>query len=224
MRIHPHSRWSWSAALLACCCALGAAPVSAQESSLERSYFAAKLQLGIAGEVEIETAAGSGEDDLELSWGAAVQYMARLHKHFALGGLLGFESWQSEGRDDADLDRNLLFDLAVVPQGVFPVGEDLELYLALGIGLSLDTIGDDQINIGGTLVSAEIDSALGLAVLPVLGVRFAVSRDIGLLAELGYSLHSYEHEIDATVIAVGGGSTDFDVELGELALNFGVTF
>jgi hypothetical protein len=222
MRIHPHA--GWSAALLASCCALGTAPASAQENSLERSYFAAKLQLGVAGEVEVEIAAGSGEDDLELTWGAAVQYMARLHKHFALGGLLGFASWQSDGRDDANLDRNLLFDLAIVPQGVLPVGSDFELYLALGIGLSLDTIGDDQIAIGGTLVSAEIDSALGLAVLPVLGVRYALSRDIGLLAEIGYSLHSYEHEAEGTVIAVGGASIDFDVELSELALNFGVTF
>jgi hypothetical protein len=223
MRI-PHIRWSWASALLASCCALGATSANAQESSLERSYFAAKLQLGVAGELEIETAAGSGEDDLELSFGAAGQYMARLHKHFALGGLLGLMSWQSDGREDADLDRNLLFDLAIVPQGIFPVGDDLELYLALGIGLSLDIIGDDQLNVGGALVSAEIDSALGLAVLPVLGVRFAVSRDVGLLAELGYALHSYEHEVDASVGAAVGASADFDVELGELALNFGVTF
>jgi hypothetical protein len=222
MRIHLQTR---SFAALAAAWGLCAAPAVAlaQESALERSYFAAKLQLGIGGEVEVDTVAGSVEDDLELGWGAALQYMARLHKHFALGGLLGFESWQSEGRDDANLDRNLLFDLAVVPQGVLPVGRDVELYLALGLGLSLDTIGDDEINIGGTLVSAEIDTALGFALLPVLGVRFAVSRDVGLLAEIGYALHTYEHEADATVV-IGGASTDIDLTLGELALNLGVTF
>ena len=216
---------SWSVvSLVGVACGLCSAPARAQESSLERSYFAAKLQLGFGGEVEIETAAGTVESDLELGWGAAVQYMARLHKHFALGGLLGFESWQSEARDDANLDRNLLFDLAIVPQGVFPVGRDVELYVAFGIGLSLDTIGDDSINVGGSLVSAEIDTAVGLALLPVLGVRFAVSDDVGLLAELGYSLHSYEHEAEASVIAVGGASTEFDLSLGEVALNLGVTF
>jgi hypothetical protein len=213
-----------SAALIAACFALGAAPARAQDRPLERSYFAAKLMLGIGGEVETEAVGASFDDDLELSWGAGLQYMVRLHRHFALGGLLGFQSWQSEGRDNADLDRNLLFDLALVPQGVLPVGDDVELYVAFGIGLSLDAIGDDEINVGGNLVRAEIDTALGLALLPVLGVRFAVSRDVGLLAELGYALHSYEHEAQASVVGVGGASTDFEISLGQLALNLGVTF
>lgn len=221
MSIRPHTRWF--AALVATCAGLWAAPADAQENSLERSYFAAKVMLGLGGEVEFDTGVASVDDDLELSWGAGLQYMARLHRHFALGGLLGFQSWQSDARDDADLDRNLLFDLAVVPQGVLPVGRDLELYAAFGIGLSLDSIGDDEIAVGGAAVSAEIDTAVGLALLPVLGIRFAVSRDVGLLAELGYSLHSYEHEAEGAVGGLGG-SADFDLELGQFALNFGVTF
>jgi hypothetical protein len=202
--------------------AVGAAPARAQRSDMEESYFAGKLMLGVGGEAELDTAIGDFEDDLELSWGAGFMYMARLHRHFALGGLFAFQSWQGDAREDADLDRNLLFDLAVVPQGVLPVSDDLELYVALGLGLSLDMIGDDEIVVGGVSV-AEVDSAFGLAVLPVLGLRFAVSRDVGLIAELGYSLHSYEHEASGGVGGFGA-STEFDLSLGQVALNFGVSF
>jgi hypothetical protein len=210
-------------AALAAASLLYSAPALAQEREIQKSYMAAKLMLGIGGELETETPAASVEDDLELSWGAGLQYMGRLHPHFALGVLLGFQSWQSDTRGDLDLDRNVLVDFAVVPAGMFAVSRDVELYLALGLGLSIDFIGDDELNVGGTLVTAEIDAAIGFALLPVIGARFALSRDVGLLAELGYALHSYEHEAEGTVAGFTG-STDFDLSLGQLALNLGVFF
>jgi hypothetical protein len=213
---------SWLVALAAASL-LDSAPALAQERAIQQPYMAAKLMLGLGGEVEMEAPLGSFEDDLELSWGAGLQYMARLHRHFALGGLLGFQSWQSDGRDDANLDRNVLVDFAVVPAAMLALSGEVELYLALGLGLSMDFIGDNAVSFGGGLVNAEIDEAIGFALLPVLGVRFALSRDVGLLAELGYSLHSYEHEAEGTVGGVTG-TTDFDLDLGQLALNFGVFF
>ena len=202
---------------------LHCAPALAQEREIQKPYMAAKLMLGLGGEVETETPAGTAEDDLELSWGAGLQYMARLHSHFALGALLGFQSWQSDVRDDLDLDRNVLVDFAVVPAGMFAVSGEVELYVALGLGLSMDFVGDDEVNEGGALVGADIDEAIGFALLPVIGARFAVSRDVGLLAELGYALHSYEHEAEGTVAGVTA-TTDFHLSLGQLALNLGVFF
>jgi len=202
---------------------LYSAPARAQERDIQKSYMAAKLMLGLGGELETELLAGSSEDDLELSWGAGLQYMARLHPHFALGALLGFQSWQSDVRDDFDLDRNVLVDFAVVPAGMFAVGGEVELYVALGLGLSMDFIGADEVNVGGALVGAEIDEAIGFALLPVLGARFALSRDVGLLAEIGYALHSYEHEAEVTVAGFTG-ATDLELSLGQLALNLGVFF
>jgi hypothetical protein len=200
--------------------ALSTAPALAQERRLEKSYFAVELMLGLGGEADIEPSLASGEDDMLPSWGAGLQYTHRLHRHFALGALLGFQSWQTEGLDETNVDRSVLFDFALVPAGVFPLSRDVELYLALRLGLSMDFLGADEAlsDISGQV--AEIDPAVGPVVAPLIGVRFALSDDFGVLAELGYALHWYEHEASVS----GLGSYEFELSLAQIALNLGVFF
>jgi hypothetical protein len=60
----------------------------------------------------------------------------------------------------------------------------------------------------------------------VLGVRFALSDGFGMLAELGYVLHSFEHSVEADVSGVVSTavSVDVDFDLGQPLLSVGAYF
>jgi hypothetical protein len=191
-----------------------------QTKSRDDAYFAGKLLLGVAGNADI----GPADDDLETTYGLAFAYMHPLHRYFALGGEIALQSWQTELADDLNADRNVLGDLTIVPQGRLPITHDVELYLALPIGLTLDFFnGAGTLGVGG-VGTVDTDPALGFTLSFLFGARFALSQSVGLLAELGYTLHSFSHDIDART-ALGSarvGNVDFD--LSQLALRFGVFF
>lgn len=201
-------------------CLLSVAGAHAQD--VDDPYFAAKLLLGVAGEgeIEIDGVPGEGEGDLELSYGAGLQYQNPLHDYFSLGGQLALRSWQSEAGDTANSDRNLLLDISVVPAGRYAVKPEIELYLAIPVGLSLDFWGDDGFA-AGNAASAEVSTGVGFNLGFMVGGRFLLGDDVGLLAELGYQLHSFSHEVDAMAAGVSV-SPEFDVSLGQFAINLGV--
>ena len=180
--------------------------------------------LGLAGkgEVEVDGVPGSAKGDLELRYGVGVQYQHPLHEFISLGGQIALHSWQTEAGDDANLDRNLLLDVSLVPALRYAVERDIELYLAVPVGLTLDFIGEDTSVAAGD-ASAEVGTGIGFNLALMPGVRFALSDGFGLLAEIGYSLHSFSHEVTGAVGALGA-SYDFDVTLSELAINLGVFF
>lgn len=222
----------WAAALAAASALCAAGHARAQERSLQAPYFAAKLITGVGGAVETAGPIAARTDDLEPSWGAGLQYMARLHRHFAVGALLSFQSWQSDRGSRADRDRNLAIDGAVVPAGVLPINRDFELYAAAGLALGMDVIGDLAVALEVSGIdpdpgmAMEIDEAFGFVLLPVLGARLAVSQDVGVLAEVGYSLRWYEHELivrDERNLELAR-VIPFDVSFGQLTLSLGVFF
>lgn len=212
------SRVSWVAGIaVACAVQLQAADAHAQRDPFGDPHFAVKLMLGLGGEAEVAAL----ESDLLATWGAGLQYMHPLHRNFALGGAFSVQSWQTEAGDDADLDRNVLADLVLVPAAKLPLNGDVELYLAVPLGVSVDFLGEDQV--GGASLGAEIDAAPGFTLGLLFGARFALSSSAGLLAEVGYTVHAYEHEGTAFAGALAA-SGNFDVDLGQFALNVGVFF
>jgi hypothetical protein len=207
-----------------------AAQNNAQTQSRDENYFAAKLMLGIGGDVDASIGNASGSSDAELTFGGGFGYMVPLHRYFVLGGQLSVQSWQSKAGDNANADRNVMGDLTAVPQGRLPLTHDVELYLAVPIGLSLDFLNRSQVTagvagLGGA--SVDVDPALGFTVSFMAGARFALADNLGLLAELGYSLHTFSHSVTVSgnVLGIGGGaSTDLDIDIGQFALNAGVFF
>jgi hypothetical protein len=202
---------------------VAAAPAEAQEArSQDDSYVALELLLGVGGEAEAEIEIpGLGdptvETDLEASFGGALSWMSPLHRYFVLGAQLGVLSWTVE---DAD-DRNLLTDLLLVPQGRLPVSDDLELTLSVPVGLVVDFWGGDDVNAGA--VMADVAPAFGFEIGFLLGLRYAVSSSVGLLARLGYVMHSFTHEAE---LDVGGASAtqDLGISLGQPRIQLGVSF
>lgn len=201
------------------------APVnaSAQRGSWQDDpHFAAKLMLGVAGEAEL----GNADDDMEVTWGAGVHYLHPLLRYFALGGVASFQVWQTEAFDDVDADANMFFDLALLPAGTLPVSDKVQLYVAMPIGLSLDFWGDDDaaVTVAGYTFGGEVDPALGFVFSLLAGVRFAIGDSWGLLAELGYVLHSYEHEVDLVAGPLATGNIEMDVDIEQLAIHLGAWF
>jgi hypothetical protein len=230
---------AWSSACFLATLALTTVVHADSDDALRGNYVAIKVTLGIGGSSELDSDsvsvpalgasfdvrdASGWNDDLELSYGLAAQYMWDLHRYFALGGLFGVLSWRSEVDDGVDADRNIGFDLAIVPQGRLPLTDAIELYVSVPIGVTLDLFNQaDRQALNGNF-KLEGDSAIGFALSALLGARFAITRGFGLLAEFGYSYRTFGHEI--TVIA--GGSTlakiNGDISLGQFALNVGAWF
>lgn len=229
-------RWLAS---ISCLCLLALAP-SARAQDLDDPYFGVALTLGFAGEAEVKSASttaenlgitveGDGETaeaDMEVSFGGAIQYIYPLHRYFALGGRLGALSWRS---DAGEGDRNLVFDLAIVPQLRLPLSAAVELYLGVPIGLSLDLLNELDRSVGGAGASAsvEADAGIGFNLAALLGARFALAREVGLFTEFGYSLHSVSHDIHFRGGIAGAGidvTAEIDLSWWQLAWNVGVYF
>jgi hypothetical protein len=108
---------------------------------------------------------------------------------------------------------------------------EVELYFALPLGLTLDFFGEaDVLSVvlpgGGLGVEVDVATGLGFHIAFVLGARFALGDGFGLLAELGYALHAFEHEVEAEVSGIVSTALAVDVEfdLGQPLVNLGVYF
>lgn len=203
------------------------APAAAQSDSGSRdeAYFALKLMLGLAGDASVDYGNASSNDDLKLTYGGGLAYMVPLHRYFALGGQLAIQSWQTKGGDNLNTDRNVMGDLALVPQGRLPLTHDIELYIALPLGLSLDILNGASYDLLGLgLVQFDADNALGFTVSLLFGARFALSDNFGLLAEVGYTRHDFSHDVHAQALGVGATVNGIDVTLEQVALNLGAFF
>lgn len=219
----------------------GASAQSEQWSSsraLVDPYFAAKLTLGFGGSATSSFERGSttfsSDQSLAVSFGVAGQYLYPLHDYFSLGGMLGVQTWRSTGEGDGG--RNIVFDLAVLPQGKYVlIPNQLELNVSVPIGLAIDMLNEvDASNTwfssatGGSAGSSlEGNTALGLVVGVLVGARYQITDSLGALLELGYLYRSVGHTVTTSA---GGGlvnvmnDTDVSISWGQFALNLGVYF
>ena len=235
-----HSR-AWSFSLVLAALALTPTARAQHDDALRGNYVVVKATLGFGGSSDLDSdsvsipvintsfnlADSSGwNEDLELSYGLSAQYMWDLHRYFALGGLFGVMSWRSDFDDDVDADRNVAFDLAVVPQGRLPLTEAIELYVSVPIGITLDLL--NQFDRSGTLLGTpykyEGDSAIGFTFSALVGARFAITRSFGLLAEFGYTYRTFSHEVTVSAGGMTVAKVSGDLSLGQIALNVGAWF
>jgi hypothetical protein len=208
--------------------------------TLDEPYIAAKLTLGFGGSATMSwdpplVAEQSASQNVGVAFGLAGQYLYPLHDYFSIGGLLGVQSWRSTG--DGDGGRNLVFDLAVLPQGKYElIQNELELNVTVPIGLALNSLNEYDArngwlsratnnNAGATF---EGDTAFGFVIGFLVGTRYQLAESVGLLAELGYIYRSISHELTPTLTA-GNSTTAFNsipvnVSWGQFALNLGAYF
>lgn len=215
----------------------------------DEPYISAKLTLGLGGSVTASmsslqvgnTTVSSStsyerSSSADVSFGIAGEYNVPLHKYFTLGGTLGLLSWGSSTGNS----RNLLFDLAVLPRGRYPLNDFLELYLTVPIGASLDFLNEANLSNGlflppaGLTLGLDIEggAALGFVTGVLAGARFQLTRSVGLFAELGYIWRTFSHGIDVIVNSNLSGQTvgskvgtgDVSVSFGQFALNLGAYF
>jgi len=181
-----------------------------------------KFMLGLVGDVETETPIGDVDDDLEPTFGGGLEIDFPLHKYFMLGGMFSFHAWITEEGEEADLDRGYLLDFSIVPKVRYPFEDTiLAIYLGVPVGLCIDLVDDDNFTFPG--VEVEADVGLGLNVSVLAGVQANLSRSFGLMLELGYTYHSFDHDADTTVFGVSD-EIDVDVAMDEFALNIGFYF
>jgi hypothetical protein len=240
---------SWTTLCTALILSCLASPLRAEDKPLDDSYIAIKVTLGIAGSASLKSdsisiggiaatadQAVKRSDDLEVSYGLAAQYMVPVHQYFVIGGLLGITSWQSSGswtikdRGNVDANRNIAVDIAAVPEGRIALMKNLELYLAVPVGLTIDWLNelDNSASVGG-LAGAKVEgnTAVGFMISVLLGVRLAVANNFGFFTELGYIHRQFSHEVTGGVSVGTNGisaKANADIATGQFALNIGAYF
>jgi hypothetical protein len=202
-------------------------------------YLAAKVTLGLGGSVDASAKTNSGEisqtQDLTVSFGVGAQYLYPLHEYFSLGGLLDFQSWRSTS--DGGGGRNLVFDLAVLPQGKYVLLPGrLELNFGIPIGIALDFWNEVDVTntwvrfASGAAAGGKVsgNNAVGFVIGALIGARYQLIEDLGLLLELGYMYRTVGHSITTSAnagnLVATASSNDITVSWGQLTLNLGVYF
>jgi hypothetical protein len=205
---------------------------------LAAPYLAGKFELGLGGSVTSSVEQGnttsSRDQDLKVSFGLGAQYLYPLHDYFSLGGMLDFQAWRSTGGGNGG--RNFVFDLAVLPQGKYVIlPGQLEVNFSIPLGLALDALNEVNasnnlfVSASGAAVGGQVEgnTALGFVIGALLGARYQVADDFGLLLELGYLHRSVKHTVSTSVGgALAAVNTDVDVSMswGQFALNLGAYF
>lgn len=202
---------------------LSSQPLQAQARSKRQSngsmdtMFGLKLMVGLGGEVEIDDVGiASIEDDLEPTFGGGFEVDFPLHRYFLLGGMVSFHSWIWDEASDADLDRSILLDFSVVPKLRYPFKKSVfAITLGVPVGLCVDLLDDD------ILPAAEVDTGIGFNLSVLIGLQAYLSSSFGLMAELGYTFHSFSHEVE---FMAEQPVIEADAEMGQFALNIGFYF
>src|SRR5688572_7356245 len=107
-------------ALFALALAIVPASVALAQPPGTPNPFLVKFALGFGGEADLDGDV-SGDDDLILTLGVALEYDYFVLQWLALGGLIQASWWNTDEADDQDFGRNFFFDLAFVPKAAYQV-------------------------------------------------------------------------------------------------------
>jgi hypothetical protein len=211
------------------------------EPQLPEQYLSVKLGLGVGGSVHVASDAQTvppsengepivltavdGSSDLKTpAFAAEVNYIFSLHRYFGLGGLWGFHTWRSDAAETLREGTSLGVEVGAVIQPRLPVTENLELYVALPITLTLSILNEYRTWAQAPHVipamqgmpemtqgdAEHVDPAFGYGLGALLGARYAISRNFGVLLEFGYRRFAFTHNVDfrvsETLDSMGSGT------------------
>lgn len=147
------------------------------------------------------------DDDLEATVGVRAHLDYDVARFLSIGGFARLSWWEGE---DYLQDRNLLFELGPRVAGHYD-WRDFRFYLAGMPGLVVSRIGDaDDYGLD--------NPALGFTMSIAPGMEYWFNGDIAVYVEfLGWVGHYFEHDSDF-------GTQDRDINLNQVAFNFGVVF
>jgi hypothetical protein len=209
--MHAHFAWIALGSV-----AVAAFPHDALAQDLENEtdgYIAGKLAVAFGGAVQVEVQGmDGGGDDMEASYGINIPYTYALHDWFALGTQLALQSWTTSDLESLDIDRSVLVDIALVPQGKTAVSKGLELYVSMPVGVTFDFFSEAR------FAGGEVSGGLGFNLGLFLGMRVALAERWGLLGELGYSYHQFSHSLKYPML---DQDIDLDIGFGQFGVNLG---
>jgi hypothetical protein len=229
------------------------------EQQLPDQYLAVKLGIGIAGSVSASSDAQTlrptderdtivltaldGSSDLKSGAIAAeVDYIFSAHEYFGVGGLLGFHTWRSTAAEGTGEGTSLGFQVGFILQPRVPLSRNFELYVSLPISLTLSLLNEykawaevthPRLDAGanGALqgVAEDADPTYGYGIGALIGARYAISGQFGLLLEFGYQRFGFTHDVafrvsDALDNMGSGTNIALHTATSQFRLNAGVFF
>jgi hypothetical protein len=208
---------------LALCISLTQSSARAQHDESRhplRLYLGPGFGFGGESETDAEVAVGAGgigfgleldgEEDLITTLGAQFGAEYVLHRYFALGGEFRFSATNTEGGDDADFDRSMLYDIDLKPRVRYPLASvPLELYFTLPVGLTIPRLSDDLSDRLDDRLDENIGWNLGIGA----GLTYFLTSRIGINLEPMWLMHWFSVEARAPLI-----SSDVDFRLRQFRL------
>jgi hypothetical protein len=220
------------------------------EQQLPEQYLAVKLGIGIAGSASVSSdgqtlrptdegqpivlAAVDSSSDLNSGAIAAeVDYIFSAHPYFGVGGLLGFHTWRSKAAEMTGEGTSFGLEVGLVLQPRLPLSKTFELYVSLPISLTLSVLNEYKAWAENTHpmqgVAEDADPTYGYGLGALLGARYAISGQFGLLLEFGYQRFAFTHDVGFRVREdlddMGSGTNiPLHVATSQFRLNAGVFF
>jgi hypothetical protein len=195
--------------------------VSVVSSQTKETKLIVKTMLGLGGKADLDDAVagvpGDFDSDMETTIGVGAQIERSFHPRFCLGGFTAFHSWNTDEGEEANRDRNVIWDISLLFKPKYDLqlsgGGEIELFLAIPIGLSFNFIDDDW--------NENIETGVGTNLAFLFGTLFYFNESVGMAAELGPSFHhfSYDYNTPGT-----DPDPDFQISIIQTNLNIGVVF
>ncbi|MFO0680892.1 MAG: hypothetical protein U0234_02520 [Sandaracinus sp.] len=178
-------------------------------------------QLGLFGDVRLQSEDVEGTDALDPSGGAVIGFEVPLANVFSLGAELGGWGWNSQRGDHYDIGPSFLGDLSIVPRVRVPwasaSGSHGAVGLAVPVGPTLSVLNED-IQDGLEAFGASANTGAGLNVGALLNVQIFFIPSFGLTFDAGYQHHFLWHQVTGPL----GGSHEVRFDMGQLVVRGGV--
>lgn len=183
-----------------------------QPTASMQPTLVAKVRLGLGGTVTETGSLPKNEHDLAPGTGGALHYEYPLAELFVLGGYFGVTSWNTVRSGDLGHSRSALVDVALLPKLRYAPNEQVELSLAVPVGLALDFNSGDAFR-PPTARPISMNVGPGISVQGLVGGQFEFADDLGLMGEMGYGLTYVSHTFNPKANAGSPALSDIEVDL-----------
>lgn len=190
-----------------------------------RLYGGARL--GFGGEVETDPEGGmKSDDDLLTTFGGQIGADYVVMDYVALGAELRVAGLNSDGRDDADIGRDLFVDVLIKPRVRYPVLDTFEVYGTLPLGVTFISVNgdlEDKLEAGVGGASVDVSAGPGFTLGVGAGATYFMTQHVGINAEMAYLLYWYSTEAKVS-FAGGSMKSESDISLGQFSLLANLVF
>lgn len=145
----------------------------------------------VADEVDISVSEPVVQD-LEPSFGGALEVEVAPIRYFSVGIQFGVTTWTTTSAEELDYGRDVFMDFNGVFKAMYPVIDELVIYVSLPGGLTINRFSEQNQEAAGS----DWDHGVGWNLGTFLGIQWMFNESGGLFLEGGWVHREFTHTAD----------------------------